>query len=400
MLVFLPPVLSEATYGEDYHDHIQFAGDLLRTGHLVIPHFLFHVLLNAMVSILGSAPTVHLAAIIGLLSYGALGTALYVMLLPVFRSITSRWAALFAGIVSLCIIMLGPVNLLSLTSTYLLAPNGAYLGYLVPDALHNPTITLMRPFALLLFLVSLRVFTYTQRANSLLIAGAVVLSLLGPLAKPSFTICLLPCLCLAVGYALLKRRPLDWKLLVFGIFLPSLMVLSWQYWFTYSGDAADVSLSSHVVFAPLRVYDAYTSDPVGHFLASILFPLLVTLLYWKRARQDRQLLFAWGLFIIGCMYTYLLAEDGPRMYDGNFTWSAQITAFILLVSSVLFFARQFISANKGESDGWGTLGRADQRGSERRIHMARYAAVLSIIAFVLHLAGGLYLYGLAIVRPW
>src|SRR6476469_7996400 len=73
MLIFLPPVLAESTYGEDYRDHIQFAADLLRTGHLVTPHFLFHVLLNAMAGVLGSVPVAYLAATIGVLSYGVLG---------------------------------------------------------------------------------------------------------------------------------------------------------------------------------------------------------------------------------------------------------------------------------------------------------------------------------------
>jgi hypothetical protein len=59
--------------------------------------------------------------------------------------------------------------------------------------------------------------------------------------------------------------------------------------------------------------------------------------------QDQWLLLAWGVFIVGAGMTYLLAEEGGREYNLNFSWSAQVGLFILFVQSAMFLIRNWNS---------------------------------------------------------
>src|SRR5207248_602892 len=127
-----------------------------------------------------------------------------------------------------------------------------------------------------------------------------------------------------------------------------------------------------IIFAPLKVYSLYSSWLLPKFILSILFPLTVYLLYFRRATQDFALNLSWLIFLIGSFYAYFLAESGPRFDAGNFGWGAQIALFILFVWSVKFLIRQEI-ATRGECVG------ATKR-SKR--------CVTCIMAFGLHLVSG------------
>ncbi|MNL66026.1 hypothetical protein D3C87_1904350 [compost metagenome] len=49
---------------------------------------------------------------------------------------------------------------------------------------------------------------------------------------------------------------------------------------------------------------------------------------------------AWLCFAFGAAYTYLLAESGTRIVDGNFFWSGSTILFILFTTSMIFLLRQ------------------------------------------------------------
>jgi hypothetical protein len=61
---------------------------------------------------------------------------------------------------------------------------------------------------------------------------------------------------------------------------------------------------------------------------------------FKSAIRDTSLQLAWLLFFAGACCTYLLAESGPRFLQGNFTWSGQITLFVLFVYSLFFLLKE------------------------------------------------------------
>jgi hypothetical protein len=224
-----------------------------------------------------------------------------------------------------------------------------YLSYISPNSYHNPTILLMKPLALWLFLLALRVAPAGRTPGSLLLVTAL-LALGGVLAKPSFIIALIPALGLLCLVDLLQGRRLDWPLL-FAIGLPSGIALAWQLFF-YQG-----AYDSGFAFAPLEMMAYWTGSAnplmlLSRFLLSIGFPLAVLVLYWRAARLDRGTVLAWLTFGAGAAYTYLFSESG-YFRDGNFGWSAEIGLFLLFVMSVLLVIRAERAAlDAGRRPGW------------------------------------------------
>lgn len=161
--------------------------------------------------------------------------------------------------------------------------------------------------------------------------GLVVLA---TVAKPNYTLCLLPALALLVAVRLWHHQPIDWLLLV-GFVGPALAVLAWQYSLTYGS-------GSSIVFAPFAVFLSFTSanSLLPKLILSVLFPLGVYLLYFRAARRALYLNLCWVVFLVSLGFNYLLAESGDRPYHANFAWGAQAALFILFVASARFWILQ------------------------------------------------------------
>ena len=235
---------------------------------------------------------------------------------------------------------------------FVFTPHQLYLGYIPVQVYHNPTIYLLKPFALFLFLASLYALKWASfpalrpAANAIAFAGVAALT---PFAKPSYTIVLVPALGLAVAWKLIRRQSAHWQL-VASLAIPSLAVLGLQYIINFSGNHAD-----HIQLNPLgffRVYGRASWWLVPQFFLSVAFPLSVYVAYFKKARHNPGLHFAWVSFFIGAAYTYLFTET-LRLQDGNFAWSSQITIFILFVASARFWLVQ--AAPQLQSGHWRML---------------------------------------------
>jgi hypothetical protein len=66
---------------------------------------------------------------------------------------------------------------------------------------------------------------------------------------------------------------------------------------------------------------------------SVAFPLVLAAAQAPRTLRDGVLRLSWIAFAIGVLQAYLLAETGARGPHGNFTWGAQVTAFVLFAAS-------------------------------------------------------------------
>jgi hypothetical protein len=146
-------------------------------------------------------------------------------------------------------------------------------------------------------------------------------------------ICLLPALALLVLIKIICKRSLDWRRLLIGIILPSLIFLIWQFLITF-GPAAD----SKIEFAPLLVMSHFSSFLLPKFLLSIVFPLIVTVLGFKKAIKDRKIQLGWLGFIVSLQFLYLFSETGVRQFAANFYWSAEITLFLLFFACIMFLS--------------------------------------------------------------
>jgi hypothetical protein len=214
-----------------------------------------------------------------------------------------------------------------------------YFGYVGLITYHNPTIILLRPLALMQFIVTIRGFRETT-SRWIQVIPAVIISLLATYVKPSFAICILPAIGLIMAYRLITKNKINWRMLLVGIILPTVGILVWQFLLSYNS-AEKIG----IIISPLGVMSQLSEYLLAKFILSILFPLFVLILYNKKAVRDIRLVLGWLIFIFGAFCTYFLAESGTRFLHGNFTWSGEIAALILFCISTVFFIEQ-VRTNK------------------------------------------------------
>jgi len=378
---FITPVVRGVIplqFFSDYQPHIAFAWKLDITHRLQTPDFLYELLVVIAHDLVRTVGYDVDALIVTVVAYVALAIVVYAFIrrhLGTPR--TYRATAGYVGL-TLSLLLVNQVFLFDWTERHL------YLGYVAITVYHNPTVALLKPLAVLLFIGTVGVVEGGQSSPS---PGFVVwlgtLTVVSTLAKPSYVICLLPALCLLIGYRFLRRRPVAWGAFVLGIVAPAGLTLGWQFLFTYrTADSLGKGRSS-IVFAPLAVYHLYSGALLPKFILSILFPTAVYVLYFRRARQDMPLNLCWLAFGFGAFYSYFLAESGQRMTNANFFWSGQITLFILFVVSTVFLLRSL----DGFAGVWSAVRRPEPR------------VMLATTAFGLHLLCGVLYYVIYLLTP-
>jgi hypothetical protein len=330
----------------DYAVHVGEAAYFLEHGvtRIPLPNFLFAGLTIGVRALLPWLSPMASGMAVGLLAHVGLGA---VLLILVQRSLPGSWSgrAGFGALgIVLSLMVLMPINLPTLGERNL------YFGYIPLVSYHNPTSILLKPLALLLLVQIVRGLWATDSASILRIAASAGLTSLATLAKPSYTIVLLPALALVMPALWIRSRGSphgtpgpDWRLLLGGVVAPAVALLAWQYAYTYSSEQATHAtfIRSGIGWAPLRVVRMLSPSGLGlKFALSIAFPFCVAVAYFDRVRRCPALGFCWLGFGIGAFYMYFLAETGPRLRDANFIWAAQITLFLLFVASALFLMRR------------------------------------------------------------
>ncbi len=324
------------TYGPfDYEYHIGTALEMKDQLSIELPHFLYHlyvILLNAIVPGLNEYGLAVVSIVTMRIAAAAVVFGMLALALP--RPLTRRTGLALAGITFLLLIVT-PITV----PTW--ADGQFYLGYIGMNAFHNPTILALVPLALPAAWLATRITFSTPDRPGLArdTALSALLITLSTLAKPSYLLCLLPAVGVISLWRLVQRERLPWRALILGIALPGVILLAWQYAFTYGGSASNESLSaSSIEFAPFKVM-VWHSDGSGifnKFLLSIAYPALVYGLFFPATFKDRFFTLSAVAFGFGACATYLLAEGGDRTGDGNFIWSAQITLYVWFVAATRF----------------------------------------------------------------
>jgi hypothetical protein len=327
--IFAPVTVSLVFRGGDYLTHVRYA-ILWESDGLwgkPLPHFLYQSLL-----IFANTFTGHnypfSASLINMISYLSLGITLYVMLYQCVAEFSPHKRLVTAIGLTLVLILVAPINLLTWNSQKL------YYGYIAIQSYHSPTMILLRPMALWLFLFAVRVFRDKPTSVPLVLLCTAIAAL-STLTKPNYAICILPALALLTLYALYRKQPVDWRLLIVGIVVPITEVIIWQ-WFFYRGQGI-----GGFSFAPLQLMNYYS--PTGllpKFILSLLFPLTVLIFYFQAVIRDISLRLCWIAFAFGAFYMYFLIEN-RAWQDGNFGWGGEITLFMLFIASVIFLIRQY-----------------------------------------------------------
>lgn len=372
-LVFLPAVhvavISPGAFA-DFADHRRFAQDWVDGLAPPSANPTYHTLAIMLYPLLGNDMLMAFYALT-LLLYVANGLLIYGLYL---RPVLGR----AGGYRKWAVAILSVVSLLSMSAVTLLSwgtPN-IYWGYIVPNVYHNPTIEVLRTFSLLLFPAVVAAFD-PQRALSgrrpLTLLLTAFFAVACVFSKPNMMIALLPAVAVFAAWRLWQRGAVDWPLLLGGIVIPGSLALLFQIIFLPS--STGLAESGTFAIAPFAFAALKEPGPdivlLPKFFLSILFPLTVLLLYRREALQDLPLKLAWLTFAVGAGISYTLVESG-RFGHGNFTWSGQITLFMLMVVSLPFFMRQVYRPGKKLRWDW--------------------RASLTLTTFLLHVVSGVVWY--------
>ena len=193
------------------------------------PHFLWHVLLIFTHKISNSS---FLTA-----SFINVFVCVFITSLIVSRNFqkkitTSKW---LISVFTLAVFFVHPVPLTYLHDGLL------YIGYFTPNIFHNPTLILLKPIALLHFVLFCTVLkdNHKNYSGSTIYIALGLLLALSAIAKPSYIVIFLPSIGLVVLANMIFRQypaisPIR-LMLICGTLLPGLAVLLWQYLYFFVG---------------------------------------------------------------------------------------------------------------------------------------------------------------------
>jgi hypothetical protein len=397
IFLFFPMMERYSTTG-DFPQHNELAQNLLANPAEFFrntPHFLYHVFTAALYPLFGDMKLagVWVMVICNIIS----SWIIYWQLRKATDFLGSFWLIVLSILITLCLDLIMPINIFT--------PENLYFGYFAPNVYHNPTVILVKPFALLLFFLTLRLFDHEKPLSRWWIIPFAVLTLLSLVAKPSFMIAFLPTLgliCLFYLFnrfgdtlsllrnplnilrgflgideglpLLMQRRFINWPVLMAGMVLPTFLgiYIQTQTWTSSGG----------IGIEPFRLFIEWgiQYEPnapkllMWKLLMSCAFPLAVYLLYWSEASRRFSFNLAWRFFAVSAAYAYLFV-DYTDIDAGDFSWSAQLAIAILYSVAAIFLLQ--ISVREGQKTRWQWISLA-----------------VCVIIFVLHMVAGLHWYNM------
>ncbi|MGD8458128.1 MAG: hypothetical protein PVF83_17260 [Anaerolineales bacterium] len=348
LILIFAPVFYIGRNSGDFGTAAARAKRLADGGQLESPHFLYQILIIVIHSIFPFIGFYSSGVIAVMIAFIVFGVVLYCYLRPSMGEGQSYSSSTITGLFVLVLMLFAPITLFTLKS------RDVYFGYISPTIYHNATYNLLKPFTLILFIISFRIFNWDinkkNKGTTFLLISLVLLS---AITKPSYLICFLPALGIFAIHRYFLKQKVDWKLLFFGVMIPGAIILGIQYFITYIPGIELIDYpGSGIKFRPFYVMSHWSSWLFPKFLLSIFFPLCVYISYYKEAKQNTELSLSWLTFFFGAFYTYMFAE-AKRPYHANFLWSGVTSLLILFITSLKFFIIQVKS--KYQKFVWGKL---------------------------------------------
>jgi hypothetical protein len=303
----------------DYGTHIQFALDLIR-GQPVPLYTLAHPVIQVLLIGILWITRGKVGLWVGLILVQVIAQVLTALILYFWfgQLLGQGWDARRAFWAVTLTIVAPVMALLPVDGNY-------YFGYIGLASYHNPTIHLLRPFALVSFILAVRSLEAPRSPLWMVFASALMIAF-SALIKPNYALCVLPALALLAVARLLRKIPVDWRMVLGGFVVPACLVLAVQGIVTYSDGGS-------IIFQPFTVEAGYSGYLPVKFLLSIIFPLCAAIIYAPKIARQPEMLLAWAAFAAGVLQLYLLAESGGRLEHGNFRWGAQIGLFLLFAAT-------------------------------------------------------------------
>ena len=324
------PIMVRMVVDADFPFHIATAETFAATGAITVPHFLLQVLLGAVLFAAGGGASTPIA----LAFFSVLYAAAAMMVCWFVARDGAGARALAASVALACaVIVAAPVLPREELPVYL-------IGYFPPNVYHNPTMLLAKPFLVLALAAAMTAITRAGRTTARELAGLSLPVLFLGAAKPNYLGCLMPALVLVGLWRVPPAQREFAARRIAAMCGAAFLILA----ATYVRYRAERRFETGIMFAPLAVISHYVpvdaASIVSSVLASVAFPLTVTLLWPRLVWRDRAMSLAWAGAVIGLLFSYLASETGPRQFDGNFLWTGQMGVFVLFVAAAAFVRRQ------------------------------------------------------------
>jgi hypothetical protein len=318
LILFSMPMLPYLAEPTDLTAHIEYAQAIHQVSDLVSPHFLFQLLI-----IIGSRFTGASfdAAAIALM---ALCYALMAGLIALRIKESTPWSKPHAVVATSVLVLIA--SHIFLQTAFRL---NFYYGYIAPTVYHNPTQVLSKALAIAVMFVYFSL-AFNRRDGWGWLVALPIGVVLSAVAKPSFLIAFVPCVCAVELYRGITG---SWRAAIRNsslVAMPACIVLALQFWMTFTGNGGGGGLA----LAPFLVYGG-SADVLAKLPASLLFPVTAVVVLWRQAAKHKALEFAWFLYIVGMAISFCVVESGPRMMHGNFAWTGQTVTFLLYVESTI-----------------------------------------------------------------
>ena len=349
LVVFVPVMTVASKRNIDFGIHSKIA-EALPQEVTHVSHILYHAVYRLLRYWL---PTVDSSEI------ALLAILVFILPLPmIVFSLTKKHSAGTISIFAIVFLTFG----LTIASPITFWANDYMIGYVNSLVYHNPTLFAVRLFVIPVSLLALRIFGNTAYRNAnhrlytLLLCASMIL--LCTLAKPSYTLVLLPGCCAFAVWQALKGRHIDWILLVFGICLPGVLILGLQYLVSFVNYDDGTSITFGI-FEFFRLWIPDWRIPI-QLLLSLVFPLTVYLLFFSEARKHIYFNFSWTVFSVSATFTYFLYESGSRI---DHSCGIAMSPFSMFAS--MFLQQYFLSKMLGSKNVPGCLLRCCLRSTSR-----------------------------------
>lgn len=216
-----------------------------------------------------------------------------------------------------------------------------YLGTWSPNAWHNPTNNMVRPFAVAAVILILDIIETEGRKFYRYVILSIVLAF-SVIAKPSFLQGVAPALALYVIFEIIHTKVIKWgKWVPLALaFVPAVCIILFQLWLTfYSGNTP----SEGIGIEYLRVLKYYTNNAYVSLLACMLFPvfiIVITMIIQKKSILDNsRIIFAICYLVAAWIEMAFLYERGGREKSANFAWGYMLAVFVVWFLCILEFIK-------------------------------------------------------------
>ena len=341
---FTPILMTGATTGYDFSVHLGFIRNMQLSGNPqdLPPHFTFHYLTLAVTTIIPAISLENAAFIVVTIAQCFTAHALYSLLnILQAQSGNSRRMRVLNAVLAYLLLWVGPMSFFTRGITLQMES-----ALLFANTYHSPTMLVMRPLSIYLFILLIRSPEKWSNRVIAYIGGIALLLLVGAHAKPSFIMVIVPAYIMLLCIQYLRDKQVNKIQLIVAatLIITMILALGWQYLAIYGDTGSNLAAKTGSgikieIFGLYRILRVAPLTILIEWFVSLIFPISVYLLYFKRAWRDNILNFSW-IALAGAIAMIVIFIEVTRADDGNFGWATRITTLIVYTTSIGFILRQ------------------------------------------------------------